>query len=152
MNAASIVDNPEYQLAFMEHLSHEQGYFVPYDKQECVKSGFFFKTTNPPDCLHDDVIRRSRCFFYSSTGMLCLFSDESSLNGTVVLFVDNESCIIPVGTNPFNIIHQLNDGLLELDGVADVDEFIRCCEHHFGVIDWSEDSDLIAAYLSHFYN
>lgn len=152
MSDASIVDNREYQRAFMKFLSHEQGCFVPCDKQDGVKRDFFFNTVNPQDCQHDDVIRRSRCFFYSSTGMLCLFSDESALNGTVVLFVDNESCIIPVGTNPFNIIHQLNDGLLELDGIADVDEFIRCCEHHFGVIDWSEDSDLIAAYLSHFDN
>jgi hypothetical protein len=150
MSAASIVDNREYQRAFMKCLSHEQGDFVPYDKQDGVKRGFFFKTTNPQDCLHDDVIRRSRCFFCSSTGMLCLFSDESAFNGTVVLFVDNESCIIPVGTNPFNIIHQLNDGLLELDGVANVDEFVRCCEHHFGVIDWSENPELIATYLSHF--
>lgn len=149
MNALAIIETPEYQSAFVEHLSHGEGHFVPYDKQDEVKSDFYFHTSHPKDTLHDAIIRRSRCFFVSSTGMLCLFSDETALQGGIVLFVDSESCIMPVGTTPFNLIHQLNGGLLELDGVANVDGFIQSCERNFGPIDWQEEPALIAAYLSY---
>jgi hypothetical protein len=150
MSASSIIETREYQSAFVERLSHGDGGFVPHDKQDEVKNDFYFHTSNHQDALHDEIIRRSKCFFTSSTGMLCLFSDETVLKGNIVLFVDNESCIIPVGTNPFNIIHQLNGGLLEFDGVADVDGFVQCCERDFGPVDWRKDPTLIAAYLSHF--
>lgn len=152
MNAFDIVKTQEYQVAFLGHLSNHQGKFVLHNEQEDVKSDYYFNTSAPSDLLHDEIIRKSRCFFSSSTGILCLFSDESLSPGEWVIFVDNESCIIPVGTNPFNIIHQIGTGALELEGVADLESFIRCCESAFGVIDWSEEREKITLYLSHFDN
>ena len=56
-------------------------------QQDSLKDEFYFCTDPPSDIQHDAILRASRCFFVSSTGMLCLFQDAVALQGDVILYL-----------------------------------------------------------------
>jgi hypothetical protein len=139
MNYLEIVKSKDYQSLFLHHVHIDGPVFV--DNPIEVKNSHCFNIEHPTGKIHDEIIMNSYVFLESNYGTFALFKgkNEAEHNGTV-LYLDSESQIHFVGTNPFNFLTDLDNSVLELSlDSVDSEAFLLDCERAFGSFDRTID-------------